>query len=197
MTVEVFAPPREERLEGKGGVRIFVRSWQPEEQPRAVVLLVHGFNSHSGYYGWVAEQLTARGLAVYAMDLRGRGQSEGERFYVASFAEYICDVELVANLARARERTDLEEALGELRVEVRSLHIDGDASADLGLVEPRGSTGISSGPRAGEDAAALEEGLRDVRVRVVREALTEHRADDVRPSVLDDLGVRSVQSKLR
>jgi alpha-beta hydrolase superfamily lysophospholipase len=104
MTVEVFAPPREERLEGKGGVRIFVRSWQPEERPRGVVILVHGFNSHSGYYRWVAEQLTARGLAVYAMDLRGRGQSEGERFYVASFAEYVCDVELVANLARARER---------------------------------------------------------------------------------------------
>ena len=105
MSVAVLTAPgaREERLEGKGGVRIFVRSWRPAERARGVVLLVHGFNSHSGYYRWVAEQLTAAGLVVYAPDLRGRGHSGGERFYVASFTDYVCDVELVANLARARE----------------------------------------------------------------------------------------------
>lgn len=102
MPVEVVAQTREEQLEGKGGVRIFVRSWQPAERPRGVVLLVHGFNSHSGYYRWVAEQLTESGLAVYAPDLRGRGRSSGERSYVARFADYVCDVELVANLARSR-----------------------------------------------------------------------------------------------
>jgi alpha-beta hydrolase superfamily lysophospholipase len=29
----------------------------PDTQARAVVVVVPGFNSHSGYYGWVAEQL--------------------------------------------------------------------------------------------------------------------------------------------
>jgi len=47
-----------------------------------LVAIVPGFNSHSGYYAWVATQLVNRGLGVYAVDLRGRGKSDGERFYV-------------------------------------------------------------------------------------------------------------------
>jgi acylglycerol lipase len=64
---------------------------------------VHGFNSHSGYYGWLAERLIARGLAVYALDLRGRGRSEGARFYVESFDDYVSDVANLVQLARSRE----------------------------------------------------------------------------------------------
>jgi len=93
----------EERLEGAGGLKIFVRSWRPGGSPRAVVVIVPGFNSHSGYYTWVAEQLVASGLAVYAVDLRGRGQSDGERFYVQSFADYAGDVALLVTLAKSRE----------------------------------------------------------------------------------------------
>ena len=32
------------------------------------------------------------GFAVYALDLRGRGKSEGERFYVENVADYVSDV---------------------------------------------------------------------------------------------------------
>jgi hypothetical protein len=37
-----------------------------------VVAIVHGFNSHSGHYLWVAEQFVAGDLAVYALDVCGR-----------------------------------------------------------------------------------------------------------------------------
>jgi len=67
------------------------------------MVLVHGFNSHSGYYLWAAEQLIARGLAVYALDLRGRGKSDGERYYVEKFSEYQSDVDVLVRLARTRE----------------------------------------------------------------------------------------------
>src|SRR5688572_27428869 len=93
----------EERIDGTGGLGIFVRSWRPEEKPRAVVVIVHGFNSHSGHYFWVAEQLVAAGLAVYALDLRGRGKSDGERFFVDKFSDYTSDVHLLVKLAKARE----------------------------------------------------------------------------------------------
>jgi acylglycerol lipase len=94
---------REERLDVGGGIRIFVRSWRPETGASGVVVIVPGFNSHSGYYGWSAEHLVARGLSVYAVDLRGRGQSDGERFYVEKFADYVDDVSAVVRLAKSRE----------------------------------------------------------------------------------------------
>ena len=65
--------PREETFDGAHGVRIFYRSWQPEGRPRAVLVICHGVNSHGGQYIWVAEQFAADGYAVYALDLRGRG----------------------------------------------------------------------------------------------------------------------------
>ena len=93
----------EERIKGSSGLNIFMRSLRPAEGTRGVVVIVPGFNSHSGYYEWVAGQLAATGLAVYAVDLRGRGQSDGERFYVETFADYTSDVGAVVALAKSRE----------------------------------------------------------------------------------------------
>jgi acylglycerol lipase len=103
MAPSVMSTAREEHVDGSGGLRLFVRSLRPVERARAVVLLVHGFNSHSGHYAWVADQLVQAGLAAYAVDLRGRGQSEGERFFVETLDDYVRDVETLAAIARERE----------------------------------------------------------------------------------------------
>ena len=94
---------KEESLDGAGGLKIFTRAWRPEGKARGVVVLSHGFNSHSGYYLWVAEQLLGSGLAVYALDYRGRGKSDGERYYVEKFSEYQGDLDMTVKLARSRE----------------------------------------------------------------------------------------------
>src|SRR5678810_116561 len=86
-----------------GGLELFYRSWRSASPSRAIVVIVPGFKSHSGYYEWAAEQLSGRGLAVYAIDLRGRGQSEGERFYVDHFEDYVSDVHSLVTLVRSRE----------------------------------------------------------------------------------------------
>lgn len=91
------------RVEGDSGLRIFFRSLCPKEKPRAVVVIVPGFNAHSGYYAWAAEQFVAAGLAVYAVDLHGRGNSDGERFYVENFEDYVRDVQAVVKVAKSRE----------------------------------------------------------------------------------------------
>ncbi len=67
------------------------------------MVIVPGFNAHSGYYGWVAEQLLQSGIAVYALDLRGRGRSSGERFFVETFDDYVADVASFVSLVKARE----------------------------------------------------------------------------------------------
>lgn len=86
-----------------GGLTIFFRSWRPPGTPRGLVVIVPGFNSHSGYYAWAAGQFVADGMAVYALDLRGRGKSNGERFYVEKFNDYVTDVTEFVRLAKSRE----------------------------------------------------------------------------------------------
>jgi alpha-beta hydrolase superfamily lysophospholipase len=94
---------REETIKGSSGLNIFIRSWRPDEKPRGVVVIVPGFNSHSGQYLWVGDQLAVRGLAVYCLDLRGRGRSDGDRFFVQEFSDYISDVSSLIELAKSRE----------------------------------------------------------------------------------------------
>lgn len=91
---------KESSFAGVGGLKIATRSWQPEGKPRAIMILVHGFNAHSGYMVWPAEQFTSNGFACYALDHRGRGNSEGERFYVEEFADYLGDLDTLVNVAR-------------------------------------------------------------------------------------------------
>jgi acylglycerol lipase len=103
MTHVLTPTAREETVAGSSGLNIFVRSWRPQGAARAVVVICHGFNAHSGQYEWVAEQFSAIGLAVYALDLRGRGRSDGERFYVENMADYVSDIATVVALAKVRE----------------------------------------------------------------------------------------------
>ena len=92
---------KESTFEGVGGLKIFTRSWQPKEKTRGAVVIVPGFNSHSGQYPWVGEQFTAKDLAAYAIDLRGRGRSEGERYYVEKMEDYTDDVATLVRTAKS------------------------------------------------------------------------------------------------
>jgi acylglycerol lipase len=93
----------EETFKGVADFNIFFRAWRPAGPARGVVTIVHGFNAHSGQYLWVAEQLVKSNLAVYALDLRGRGRSDGERFFVEMFDDYVADLATFVSLVKSRE----------------------------------------------------------------------------------------------
>lgn len=88
-------------LEGTGG-RIFTRHWEPEGSPKASLVLCHGVNSHGGQYLNAAAEFARRGFAVTALDLRGRGRSDGERFYIEHISEYVSDLSQTIDFARAK-----------------------------------------------------------------------------------------------
>jgi acylglycerol lipase len=92
----------EEFIQGGAG-KLFVRTWRPTGAPQAIVAICHGFNAHSGVYHWCGEQFNRNNVAVYALDLRGRGRSEGERFFVERFEEYVDDLRKLILLAKSRE----------------------------------------------------------------------------------------------
>lgn len=64
------------------------------------LIIIHGFNSHGGYYQWTAEQLLRNNYEIYAIDLRGRGKSDGERFYITDYSDIIADIDQLVSIAK-------------------------------------------------------------------------------------------------
>lgn len=94
----------ESTFEGQGGLRLLSQSWRPVgEEPRAVLIVVHGLRDHSSRYAELAEHLVGQGFAVHAFDLRGHGRSEGVRVHIDSFDEYVTDLERFVAGVRQRE----------------------------------------------------------------------------------------------
>jgi alpha-beta hydrolase superfamily lysophospholipase len=93
-----------ETFAGAADVKLFGQSWRPEATtpPRATVVIMHGLKDHSSRYAEFAEWLVARGFAVYAFDLRGHGNSDGNRVWVDRFEQYVQD--LSGFIQRVRER---------------------------------------------------------------------------------------------
>ncbi len=99
-----MATHQESRFKGEGGLEIYWQAWLPdgEAPPRAVVVLAHGASEHGGRYAWTGEQLVERGYAVYAIDHRGHGRSEGRRAVIDRMANAVEDLHtLVERVAKA------------------------------------------------------------------------------------------------
>lgn len=78
---------------GAGGLRIFWQAWRPEADPRAVIVIAHGVSEHSDRYSHVANRLTNEGYAVYALDHRGHGNSEGPRALIDRVEHAVADLD--------------------------------------------------------------------------------------------------------
>lgn len=91
---------REGRFAGARGVGIYWQAWLPDSPPRATILIAHGAAEHSGRYAWTAGQLVRRDFAVYAVDHRGHGQSEGRRALVDRIDNAVTDLHRLAEIAR-------------------------------------------------------------------------------------------------
>jgi alpha-beta hydrolase superfamily lysophospholipase len=94
---------REGWFRGAGGLSLFRRTWRPTGPARAVLINVHGLGDHSGLYPALVEHFTARGIAVYAPDVRGNGRSPGQRAYVERWDEYREDLERFVAVVRQEE----------------------------------------------------------------------------------------------
>lgn len=77
---------------GQHGERLYYQAWEPDDTPRALVLVVHGLGEHGGRYLNLASHLVARGYGVYVHDLYGHGKSPGPRADVTSFADRVADL---------------------------------------------------------------------------------------------------------
>ena len=72
------------------GTRLAYRAW-PLPGARITFAVVHGHGEHSGRYERFARGMAAHGMATYAVDLRGHGESPGHRGHVDSWTQWVDD----------------------------------------------------------------------------------------------------------
>ncbi len=79
-------------FEGTDGTIFQVQGWEPDQNPKAIVALIHGLGEHTGRYAHVGKALTDAGYALFGFDLRGHGKSDGARGYTPSLDAYMQDM---------------------------------------------------------------------------------------------------------
>ncbi len=83
------------------GVELALRVWLPEEEPKAVLLALHGFNDYSRAFKAPGEWWSERGIATYAYDQRGFGEAPHRGLWAGS-ETLVDDLRTAARLLRAR-----------------------------------------------------------------------------------------------
>ena len=86
------------------GLTLSWQQWLPESA-KASLLISHGYAEHAGRYAHFADFLTAHGYAVYALDHRGHGKSEGERANIQRFEQFVQDYTVFTEHLEARGLT--------------------------------------------------------------------------------------------
>jgi len=60
----------------KEGVKAYVKSWEPEGKPKAILAFVHGFSDHcNAYYDFFPSLASVYNIAVHGFDQRGWGRT--------------------------------------------------------------------------------------------------------------------------
>lgn len=92
----------EGKFKGHEDVSLYYQCWLPADEPRAILLVVHGLAEHSGRYMTMVNRLVPKGYAVYGFDQRGHGKSPGRRGYVERFSNFVDDLETFFDIVRSR-----------------------------------------------------------------------------------------------
>lgn len=137
------ASPQQPRLSEQAfiasdGARLPVSRWQPEGEPRGIVLALHGFTEHGGVFYALGPWLAAAGYTVLAIDQRGFGDT-ARRGWWAGRERMIADVRGLYRILDARARERPVYLLGHsMGAAVAALAVTGD-----GAVQPAGSVLIA------------------------------------------------------
>ena len=66
---------KEDYFDSHDGTKLYLYKWSPDQNPKAVLHIVHGMAEHALRYKRLAEKLTQAGIEVWAADQRGHGKT--------------------------------------------------------------------------------------------------------------------------
>lgn len=72
------------------GTKLAIHHWSISE-PKATVLVIHGYAEHGFRYDHFAKHLNGQGIEVYAYDQRSHGKSDGLMAYIDRFDQFLDD----------------------------------------------------------------------------------------------------------
>lgn len=87
---------------GWAGLDLHFAEEPPDGEPKASIVVVHGYGEHLGWYADFLHTLTENGYAAYAFDQRGHGRSEGVRGDVVRFRDFVKDISTFIDYVRDR-----------------------------------------------------------------------------------------------
>ncbi len=82
--------------------RLMYSGMVPDDVPKGLVALFHGYGEHLGRYTHVINALVQHGYVVYGLDHRGHGHSGGIRASIERFGYFVDDAHTLVQLARKR-----------------------------------------------------------------------------------------------
>lgn len=85
----------EKTIDSADGTTLYTQSWHPSSNPKAYLVMCHGYLEHCGRYREVGEYMVSFGIATTVFDFRGHGKSAGTRAFVADFSNYHDDIKAV------------------------------------------------------------------------------------------------------
>jgi len=101
MSVEEF----QEHCKMTDGFELFYRRWKAIGEVEKLVICIHGMGSHSEYFRVMGQELAADSAEVYALDLRGFGNSKEEglpRGDTSDFKRHLEDVNEAVDFVRKK-----------------------------------------------------------------------------------------------
>lgn len=93
-------------LTSRDGTRLAYRAWPLGGAP-ITFAVVHGHGEHSGRYERFARGMAAHGMATYAVDLRGHGESSGQRGHLDSWSQWVEDAAAFVGLVEKEARGEV------------------------------------------------------------------------------------------
>ncbi|MCC3867671.1 alpha/beta hydrolase [Terrisporobacter mayombei] len=83
----------------KNNIELYVQK-NLVEDPKAIIVIVHGLAEHLGRYDYVVSKFNDWGYSVYRFDNQGHGKSEGIRTYIETYKNFAQDVNEIVYMAK-------------------------------------------------------------------------------------------------
>lgn len=113
MSIWEQAYSREEfTFQNKDGGKIYYQIYRPKSGVKRVLVVHHGIGEHGGRYNFLLEAMAERNYAIYLIDCRGHGKSDGRRGVITHFSDFFADLKELIDIAKRNEGVSKVTLLG-------------------------------------------------------------------------------------